>query len=87
MITHRIRCVIWLTSRASRSLSTVVWEALAAVTGSDADGHALLADQEPDTALARAIERWRARIAELPQTGRLAAWEAERGVAIVSGGA
>lgn len=48
---------------------------LAAVTGSDADGQALLADQEPDAALARAIERWRARIPELPGTGRLAAWE------------
>jgi hypothetical protein len=45
---------------------------LAAVTGSDEDGQALLADHEPDAALARAIERWRARIPELPGTGTLA---------------
>jgi len=41
-------------------------------TLSDADGQALLADHEPDAALARAIERWRARIPELPSRGTLA---------------
>jgi len=50
-------------------------EVLAATIGSDADGQALLADQPPDPPLARAIERWRARVADLPGASRLAAWQ------------
>jgi DNA processing protein len=50
-------------------------EVLAATTGSDADGQPLLTDRPPDAGLSRAIARWRARIADLPGTGRLAAWQ------------
>src|SRR5271165_4885759 len=46
-------------------------EVLAATTGSDADGEARLAGGSPDSALARAIARWRARLADMPGTGRL----------------
>jgi DNA processing protein len=85
---------------------------LAAITGSDADGQALLVGRHPDPALAQAIKRWRARLARgvaalrlscinsvsivgsRAATGygshvaiELAANLAERGVAIVSGGA
>jgi DNA processing protein len=58
---------------ALRTMSAT--EVLAATTGSDVDGQALLADQPPTLALARAIERWRARLPGLPSTGRLAAWQ------------
>ena len=60
-------------------------ELLAATTGSDADGQALLIDQRPDSGLARAIEHWRARRGDLPGTGRLAAWQ-ESGLRLVMPG-
>ena len=49
-------------------------EVLALVTGADADGEALLAEQE-DTALSRAVQRWRDRLGEIPSTARLGAWQ------------
>jgi DNA processing protein len=49
-------------------------EVLALVTGADADGEALLADQDEDATLSRAIPRWRDRLGEIPSTARLAAW-------------
>jgi DNA processing protein len=48
----------------------------ALVTGADADGEALLADQEEDAALGRAVQRWRDRLDDIPSTARLAAWQA-----------
>src|SRR5215831_9885752 len=51
-------------------------ELLALVTGADADGEALLADQEEDVALSRAVQRWRDRLDDNPSTARLAAWQA-----------
>ncbi len=48
---------------------------LAATAGSDADGDALLADCMPDPVLARAMQRWRDRLTDVPSTGRLAAWQ------------
>jgi DNA processing protein len=50
-------------------------ELLAAITGSDADGQALLVGRRPDPALGKSIVRWRARVPDLPGTGRLAAWQ------------
>lgn len=50
-------------------------EVLALVTGADADGDALLAGEAEDSALSRAIERWRDRLGEIPGTARLAAWQ------------
>jgi DNA processing protein len=50
-------------------------EVLALVTGADADGDVLLAGETEDTALARAVERWRDRLGEIPGTSRLAAWQ------------
>ncbi len=58
---------------ALRTMSAT--EVLAATTGSDADGQALLVGRHPDPALGKAIERWRARLGDLPGTGRLAAWQ------------
>jgi DNA processing protein len=58
---------------------------LAATIGADADGAALLAEQEPDKPLARSIERWRARLPELPSTGRLATWQ-ESGLRLIQPG-
>lgn len=50
-------------------------EVLALVTGADADGEALLADQEEeDPGLSRSLERCRDRLGEIPSTARLAAW-------------
>ena len=60
-------------------------DVLAAVTGSDADGQALLAGQPPGPALARAIERWRARIPDMPGTRRLAALQ-EAGLRLIMPG-
>ena len=51
-------------------------EVLALVTGADADGEALLADQDEDAALRRSVQRWRDRLGEIPSTARLAAWQA-----------
>lgn len=48
---------------------------LAAVTGSDADGQAVLASRALDPALTRAVRRWRDRLGEVPAVGRLAAWQ------------
>jgi DNA processing protein len=50
-------------------------EVLALVTGADAGGQALLAADEEDAALARALPRWRERLSEIPTTARLAAWQ------------
>ncbi len=50
-------------------------ELLAAITGSDADGQALLIGGPPDPALGKSIVRWRARFGGVPGTGRLAAWQ------------
>ena len=50
-------------------------EVLAVVTGADADGDALLLGEAEDAALARAVERWRDRLGEIPGTARLAAWQ------------
>jgi DNA processing protein len=60
-------------------------ELLAAISGSGADGQALLAGPHPDLALAKAIVRWRARLGDLPGTGRLAAWQ-ERGLRLIQPG-
>jgi DNA processing protein len=60
-------------------------EVLAATTGSDVDGGALLADQPPGAALTRAIERWRARLPDMPTTSKLAAWQ-ERGLRLIQPG-
>jgi DNA processing protein len=60
-------------------------EVLAATTGSDADGEAPLADRSPGAVLARAIARWRVRLADLPSTGRLAAWQ-ESGLRLIMPG-
>jgi DNA processing protein len=51
-------------------------EVLALVTGADADGDALLAAEAEDSALSRAVQRWRDRLGEIPSTARLAAWQA-----------
>jgi len=48
---------------------------LAAITGADEDGEAVLAAQMPDAALARALPRWRDRLTEVPSTARLAVWQ------------
>jgi len=50
-------------------------ELLALVTGADADGDALLAGEAADSALCRAVQRWRDRLGEIPSTARLAAWQ------------
>jgi DNA processing protein len=60
-------------STALREMSAT--SVLAATTGSGADGEALLADSIPGPGLARAIQRWRARLGEIPSTRRLAAWQ------------
>jgi len=48
---------------------------LATITGADEDGEAVLADQMPDAALARALPRWRDRLTEIPSTAHLARWQ------------
>ena len=48
---------------------------LAAVSGAGSDGQAVLSDEIPDPALARALRRWRDRLGELPSCSQLAAWE------------
>src|SRR5260370_16185499 len=60
-------------------------EVLAAITGSDADGQALLVGGRPDPALGKSIVRWRARLGEVPGTGRLAAWQ-ESGLRLIQPG-
>jgi DNA processing protein len=60
-------------------------EVLAATTGSDADGDALLADHPPGAALTRAIGRWRARLPDMPTTSMLAAWQ-EGGLRLIQPG-
>jgi DNA processing protein len=60
-------------------------EVLALVTGADADGEALLADQDEDATLSRAIPRWRERLGEIPTTARLEAWQ-EGGMRLVMPG-
>jgi DNA processing protein len=55
---------------------------LAATTGADAEGEAILADGVPDAAIARGIQRWRNRLSEVPSTGRLAAWQ-ESGLRLI----
>jgi DNA processing protein len=60
-------------------------EVLALVTGADADGVALLASEAEDSALSRAILRWRDRLGEIPSTARLAAWQ-DSGLRVVMPG-
>jgi len=50
-------------------------ELLAAVTGADADGDAVLTGRAEDVALCRAIARWRVRVREIPTMAKVAAWE------------
>jgi DNA processing protein len=50
-------------------------EVLAAVTGADSDGAAMLASAPANAALTRAMSRWRDRLAALPRTWRLASWQ------------
>ena len=50
-------------------------QVLAAITGEAPDGTLELSGHMPDTALARAMSRWRVRLSQLPGTDRLAAWE------------
>jgi DNA processing protein len=58
---------------ALRSMTAA--EVLAVTAGSDGDGQAMLASRQADPALARAVLRWRDRLAQLPGGGRLAAWQ------------
>ena len=60
-------------------------EVLALVSGTDTDGEALLADQEEDGALGRAVQRWRDRLGEIPSPAGLAAWQ-ESGLRLVMPG-
>jgi DNA processing protein len=70
----------------SAALSTrTATEVLALVTGADGDGAALLADQEEDAALGRAIQRWRDRLGDIPSRARLAAWQ-EGGLRVIMPG-
>jgi DNA processing protein len=55
---------------------------LAAISGADEDGEAVLVGQMPDVALARALSRWRERLIEVPTTARLAVWQ-QSGLRIV----
>jgi DNA processing protein len=55
--------------------TTTAADLLAAVSGVDWEGQAVLSDQVPDPALARALARWRDRLAEVPSVARLAAWQ------------
>jgi DNA processing protein len=50
-------------------------QVLAATTGSDADGEAMLTGCALDPALARAVARWRDRLVLLPTAARLTAWQ------------
>jgi DNA processing protein len=50
-------------------------DVLAAVTGADADGGAVLGSLPESAALARALARWRSRVGLLPSVAQLAAWE------------
>ena len=50
-------------------------EILAAITGTDADGQAVMASQPPSPPLSQAICRWRDRLGLLPTAARLAAWQ------------
>jgi DNA processing protein len=50
-------------------------EVLALVTGADADGEAVLAEEAEDAVLHRAVERWRDRLGEIPSAARLSAWQ------------
>jgi DNA processing protein len=50
-------------------------EVLAAVTGSDADGGAVLGSLPESAALTRALDRWRSRIGWVPSVSQLAAWQ------------
>jgi DNA processing protein len=62
-------------------------EVLALVTGADADGEAMLADQAEDAALSRALPRWRDRLGEVPGSARLAAQQQSGMRVIVPGDA
>jgi DNA processing protein len=57
-------------------------EVLALVTGADIDGAAVLADQEDEAALHRALPRWRDRLGVIPSTARLASWH-DRGFRLI----
>jgi DNA processing protein len=60
-------------------------EVLALVTGANADGEALLASQDEDAALSRAVLRWRDRLSQIPATEQLAVWD-ESGLRLVMPG-
>lgn len=55
--------------------SSTAAEILAAVSGADADGQAVMVSQVPSPALSQAICRWRDRLGLLPTVARLAAWQ------------
>ena len=55
--------------------SSTAAEILAAITGADADGQAILSGHAPGPELSRAISRWRDRLGLLPTAARLAAWQ------------
>ena len=60
-------------------------QVLAATAEAGVDGEASLADTSADPALAGAIQRWRARLTEVPGTGRLAAWQ-DSGLRVIQPG-
>ena len=62
--------------------TTPAADILAAATGTDARGEAVLTSFAPEPALIRALGRWRGRLGDVPSTGRLAAWQ-ERGLRLV----
>ena len=50
-------------------------EVLAATTGTDGFGDAMLAPSVPEPAMSRAMRRWRTRLSLVPSVARLAAWQ------------
>ena len=65
---------------ALRTMSAA--DVLAATTGADPGGQAVLSAVVRDPALTRAMRRWRDRLGELPSVGRLGAWQ-ESGLRLV----
>jgi DNA processing protein len=57
-------------------------EVLAAVTGADSDGDALLVGQPADPAVTRAVNKWRTRIGLVPTAAKLDLWQ-DRGLRLV----
>jgi DNA processing protein len=60
-------------------------ELLSAVTGTDDAGVLALTGRAIDPPLARAVEKWRDRLGEVPSVARLAAWE-QSGLRLVLAG-